>query len=287
VARSPAQLVRATGRMLLWCLVAVLLLRGAGDVLATTAERPAAQQVRQTALPSWPDDRARAFAGQFTRAYLGYSGQRAPAESRELLGLVAPELADSVLPQFEHRGSRPIVHGVVVAGVDRLDERHALVTVAATLASGAELTTRFLVVPLGRDGHGGLVVYDLPAFAAAPARAQVRAVEHEPLTGADAAPIEDVLTRFFRAFLAGRSDELEYLVPTGVRIGALADPVELVGVDSIAELEPARERGRLVLVTVRARDLQTRAVYPLRYRVRLVRGDRWYVAAINTTRQGG
>jgi hypothetical protein len=41
-----------------------------------------------------------------------------------------------------------------------------------------------------------------------------------------------------------------------------------------------------VLVTVRARDVQTRAVYGLRYRVRLVRGDRWYVQSVNTTRQG-
>jgi hypothetical protein len=36
-----------------------------------------------------------------------------------------------------------------------------------------------------------------------------------------------------------------------------------------------------VLATVRAGDVETKAVYALRYRLRLVRADRWYVAAIN------
>jgi len=70
-------------------------------------------------------------------------------------------------------------------------------------------------------------------------------------------------------------------------VGALARTVKKESVDSIAELKPARPDGRLVLATVRARDPESDAVYALRYRVRLVRGDRWYVAAINTTRQGG
>jgi hypothetical protein len=55
-----------------------------------------------------------------------------------------------------------------------------------------------------------------------------------------------------------------------------------VGVDSFAQLGAASPRARTVLVTVRARDTSTRAVYALRYRVRLVRRDRWYVAAINS-----
>jgi hypothetical protein len=243
--------------------------------------------VHQEAAVSWPDDQARAFAAQFARAYLDYSPRRSPGEIGELLSFAAPELAESMAPQVPKRDSGRVVQDAVVAGVERLDQRHALVTVAATLAAGTRMSTRFLVVPVARDDRGGLVVYDLPAFAESPALGQVEAAEYEPLTGADAAPVEDVLVRFFRAFLAGRSDELEYLVPAGVRIGALEDPVELVGVDSIAELEPARRDGRLVLATVRARDPESKAVYALRYRVQLVRGDRWYVAAINTTRQGG
>jgi hypothetical protein len=36
-----------------------------------------------------------------------------------------------------------------------------------------------------------------------------------------------------------------------------------------------------VLVTVHARDLGSRALYMLRYRIALVRRDRWYVARLN------
>ena len=71
VARTPAELVRGAGRAVLWCLVAVLLLRGAGDVLATPAPEPV--RVVQRAAAAWPDDQARAFAVGFARAYLSYS----------------------------------------------------------------------------------------------------------------------------------------------------------------------------------------------------------------------
>jgi hypothetical protein len=130
-------------------------------------------------------------------------------------------------------------------------------------------------------------VFDLPSLASPPAVGQLEPTEREPLTGMDAVQVEDVLGRFFRAFLSGRSEELEYLVPAGVRIEALADPLELVGVDSVSELEPVRDGTRAVAATVRARDLQSGAVYRLAYRVRMVHGDRWYVAAVNTTEKEG
>jgi hypothetical protein len=280
VARTPAELLRTFGRAVLWCVVAVLLLRGTGDVLATPEREPV--RVAQRAAPAvWPDDRARAFAVQFARAYLGHSPERS---SRELLAFVAPELAASIVPQAGRRDADPAeVRDAVVADAERLDGRRALVTVAATVSSG----TRYLVVPVGRDGGGGLVVFDLPSFASPPAAGRLEPAEREPLTGMDAVQVEDVLARFFRAFLAGRSEELEYLVPAGVRIEALADPLELVGVGSVSELEPGSDGARAVAATVRARDPQSGAVYELAYRVRLLRGDRWYVAAVNTTRKEG
>jgi hypothetical protein len=88
--------------------------------------------------------------------------------------------------------------------------------------------------------------------------------------------------------LDGDAGELAYLVPAGVRIGAPEQPYRLDGLVSIAQLGPPARDGRDVLATVRARDEATRAVYPLRYRVRLVRRDRWYVAAVNNaTHKGG
>jgi hypothetical protein len=91
-----------------------------------------------------------------------------------------------------------------------------------------------------------------------------------------------VLGRFFRPYLAGEASELEYVVQSGVRIGALAQRHEFLGLVSVAQTGARTGQERTVLATVRARDLATRAVYTLRYRLRLVRGDRWYVAAVNS-----
>ena len=77
-------------------------------------------------------------------------------------------------------------------------------------------------------------------------------------------------------------------MPAGMRIGALEQPHELVGAVSVAL------RGRCGRRRVRCwrrcgRGMwRSGAVYALRYRLRLVRGDRWYVAAVNqTTRKEG
>jgi Conjugative transposon protein TcpC len=282
-ARTPAELARAIGRATLWCLVAVLLLRGAGDVLATP-EREPLQAAPREAPGVWPDDEARAFAAQFARAYLGYSPRRPDESAREVLAFVSPDLAGSIVPEFSRRDpDASAVQDAIAARAERLDDRRALITVATSTAT----STRYLTVPVARDAGGGLVVFDLPSFMAPPAQAQLDAVPPEPLTGADATEVEDVLERFFRAFLAGRTEDLEYLVPAGVRIAALGEPLELVAVESASELEPLRSGTRAVLATVRARDPQSGAAWTLRYRVRLVRGDRWYVAAVNTTRKEG
>ena len=281
--RTPATLLRTLGRIALWSVVALLLLRGAGDVLAGDAPAPVARESHATAV-AWPDDEARAFAVDFTRAYLSYSPRYPQRYARGVLAFVSPDVADSVVPRFAQRDSRQVVQNALVARVEREDDRRALVTVAATLAS-RNVSTRYLTVPVARDARDGLTVYDLPSFAAPPARGQVRTPEPEPLSGAERAEIEDVLTRFFRAFLSGRQGDLEYFVPAGVRIGALAQPYELAGLDSVAQTGPGGGRVRSVLATVRARDPQTRAVYALRYRVRLVRRDRWYVAAVNATQK--
>jgi len=135
---------------------------------------------------------------------------------------VAPELAASILPQFAPRGSRQVVQDVTIAQAARVDDRHALITVAVTLAA-ERVSTRHLTVPVARDAEGGLVVSDLPSFAPPPQLGRDSAPELEPLTGAARVEVEDVLNRFFDAFLAGDSAQLEYLVPAGARIGALAD----------------------------------------------------------------
>jgi hypothetical protein len=270
----------------LWSVVVLLLLRGAADLLAVEPTAPATP-APQSAAVTWPDDEARAFAVEFARAYLSWSPRRPSEYERALQRFVSPELAASLVPELAGRGPDQTVETATVARTATVDADRALVTVAVAV-DAERLATRYLTVPVARDGQGGLVVYDLPSFAAPPARGEVSVPEVEPLASADRAAIEDVLTRFFRAFLAGAADELEYLAPAGVRIEALGEPHRLAGLISVAQLGPPARDGRDVLATVRARDEATGAVYPLRYRVRLVRRDRWYVAAVNNaTRKGG
>jgi Conjugative transposon protein TcpC len=269
--RTPADLVRVVGRGVLWCVLALLLIRGASDVMAAREPAPVVREARATA-GAWPDDEARAFAVEFARAYLGWSPR--------VQELVVPEIAHAIAPEHGARARPPVVEAATVARTARIDARHALVTVDA--GDG-----RFLTVPVARDAANGLVVYDLPSLATPPAQAQLAPLAPEPLPATDRAAIEDVVERFLRAFLAGRSEELEYLVPPGTRIGALAHEHELVGLVSVAQSGQGAGREREVLASVRARDAQSRAVYALRYRLSLVREDRWYVAAVNATPKEG
>jgi hypothetical protein len=278
---SPSSVLARVGRVVLWLAVGFVLVRGVGAVLDTSATRGPAG-VRASAAQVWPDDEARAFAVSFTRAYLSFSPNDPAGYARRLTPFVSDEVAASVVPRFAPGGPTQVVQTASVARVARVDAGRAFVTVAATVASAADVSARYVTVPVARDGAGGLVVYDLPSLAAPPGRATVAAVETESLAPGDEGAIGDVLTRFLRAFLAGRAADLEYFVPAGVHIGALAQRYELVGVDSLAQIGAGSPRARTVLIAVRARDATTGAVYALRYRVRMVRRDRWYVAAVNS-----
>jgi hypothetical protein len=272
---TSAGLLKGLGRLILWCALALVLARGVADLLRTEPAPPPAREAA-AATVVWPDDEARAFAVEFARAYLSYT----PRDRDALTSFAAPELAASMAPDQPDDAEPQTVLTATVAGTASLDDRHALVTVAATLDTG----TRYLSVPVGRDTAGALAVYDLPSFEPPPAHASLPATQGEPLTGVERSQIEDVVERFMRAFLAGEAEELDYLAPTGVQIGALAEPHELVGVVSVAQVGPGAADAREVLATVHAREDGTGAVYPLRYRLELVRDDRWYVAAVNKER---
>jgi len=62
-----AKQARVGGRVVLWCVVAVLLLRGASDVMAVQEPAPVQREPRNVAA-GWPDDAARAFARWGSRA---------------------------------------------------------------------------------------------------------------------------------------------------------------------------------------------------------------------------
>lgn len=190
----------------------------------------------------WPDDAARALAVQFVWAHLSHTPDDAGVEARAVTEFASPDVASELVPRFDERGPRQVLRSAVVAGIDVVDDRRALVAVASTMA-GPRATSRLIAVPVARDGRGGLVVFDLPALAAAPARAAAGRMEGEALVGEERAAVEDVLVRFFRAFLAGDADGLEYLVPPGTRMSATPGGLELVDLASIVAAGPASPQG--------------------------------------------
>lgn len=279
-ARTPAELLRAVGRVALWAVIALLLVRGTTDVLGRERLGAASERGPVQSDAVWPDEPVRAFAASFARAYLSFAPGRREQHARELARFMAPELAAAGIPEVVRRGGEQLVAHVVPAGSTRLDADRALVTVAVGLAGRSGV--RYLAVPVGRDERGGLVVYDLPSFVAAPARGIVELPESEPLPAGERAELEGVLMRFLRSFLAGDSAGLEYLVPAGERVRAVSPPLELVDVNEIALLAGAGDR-RVVAVELRARDASSGAVLRLRYRVALVRVGRWFVASVNAS----
>ena len=95
------------------------------------------------------------------------------------------------------------------------------------------------------------------------------------------AAITAVVGRFLRAYVTGDRPGLSYLVPAGTQVAAVTGGFELLDVRSLATVGPATGPSRRVLATVDVRDRASRTVLALRYRLRLVRRDRWYVAGVN------
>jgi hypothetical protein len=205
---------------------------------------------------------------------------------RALADLSTPGIVDALVPQLDPEGHRQRVLSAAAAAATAVDSRQALVTVAARVSGEGQRTVR-LTVPVARDAHGGLVVHDLPSVAPAPLRAAVEPEQGAALVGTERTVLADVLTRFLRAYLAGDSAGLAYLVPAGTRIAATAGGFELLHLGSLSALEGGTDARRLVLATVHVRDRTSRATYALRYRIELVRRDRWYVGAINPGREVG
>jgi Conjugative transposon protein TcpC len=283
-ARTHRELLARLGRGVLWLAVLVVVLRGVAGIVATPKETASAR--RAVPAPVWPDDAARALAAAFAASYLRVDpGAGVEAARAELADLAAPEILDRLTEQLDVDVVRQRVLSVTPAGVTRLDGEHALITVAAEI-SGTRPRRARLTVPVARDESGGLVVYDLPSLGPAPERASAAPPEGTPILGAERTAIGDVVTRFLRAYVSGDRAGLAYLVPAGTRIGATAGGFELLDLGSLSTIGPDAGSARLVLATVRVRDRVSRASYALRYRVRLLRRDRWYVAAINDSKQG-
>jgi hypothetical protein len=255
----------------LWAFIAVVLVRGLGDVLA--ASRTGAAQSATAQESGFTGDRAKALAAAFARVYM----------SRPTAGSLAPYLAGGVggLPRRSPAPSGEGVLQATVADVAPLGPDAALVTVACELGGGANRVL-YLAIPLARDPSGSLSVSGLPSFVPPPPRGRAPAVRAERLAGPGAVQIRRLAQRFLAAYLSrGRAGEFSYLVDPGVHLTPLGLGLRLIRVAGVSQVGSGSEPGtRTVLVPARVRDAASSATYPVAYRLELVRRDRWYVAAV-------
>jgi len=276
--RTPAEWAKIGGRVVLWTLVVVLLLRGLGSIVRGAPE-PAAPRPAPGA-SAVRDDEARAYAATFAQRYLTYDVARPEDRERQLAGYLAEGLDPGGGVEVPELGSDQRVEDTDVARVRPNGPGRLLVTVATTITN-PRLSTRYLTVPVQRGQGGGLLVYDYPSLEAPPARAEEPRIAGDALPSEDRAAIEDVLGRFLAAYLASRDGALAYFLVPGTRLDAVRERYvveELEDVDSVGADEGPQ---RTVVAVVRARDRQTEAAYLLRYQAVLVYRDRWLVARVN------
>ncbi len=276
--RTRGELVKALGRVCLWLVVGLVFVRGVAQIAGLgEASAPAREPARQSA--EFPGSDARAFAASFARAYMSFSPGHQEWVELALQPYLAPELRADAGIEVPPSGNAQRVESVTPARSVRIDREHALVTVAVAV-SNKVVTTRYLSVPVARDESGGLVVYDYPSLAPPPRRARVREAVTESLTGEVRRPVEGVLERFFPAYFAGRTRDLDYFLPAGTSMRALGERYAFLELVSVEQERGERGSERTVLASVSVRDRESDAEYLLRYRVSLELRERWYVRAI-------
>lgn len=278
LAERSGELVRGAGRVALWAVVGLVLVRGVGAILSDPADRrePAAPE---RAAASWPDAEARAFAERFAAAYLEVAPKRPRTHERYVSSFLAEGLSDQAAAVLPSHGPGVRVALATVAREVSLGDSRARFTVATTSTTG---TVRYLTVPVLRDRTGGLRVDGLPSLAPPPAKAVGSVSAPTVLSGPDAPGIRDVVGRFLSAYVAGEGGRsLSYFLAPGTRLVQMPPGLKLLSVGQVSrDPHPTSGPGVGVAVAVRVKDLDSGATYPLSYRLRVVRGDRWQVSGV-------
>jgi hypothetical protein len=268
---SPRSLLRSVGRVGIWIVLGILLVRGLGAVLTPShASAPPARVGSVAAV----DQASSALAVRFARTYLDDPSSR----------VLTPFLAEGAKVRSGRppADSGPLVAQAEVSATQELGDGREILTVACELRDARVL---YLAVPISRSGAGEVAVMGAPWIVAAPGVAGVAAVRPRPLAGPDAAAIGALVEKFIPAYVSARTpSDLSYLLAPGAGVVPLAGSLDLLGAPGApAQLGDGEGRRRTVIVACRLRDPASGAVYRLAYRLGLLRRDRWYVQAVEGT----
>ena len=265
ITRRSTRTVRITAalpRAIALTLIAVLALSGAVNAVRG---RPA---VRAPAAPAPAHDlAAEAFATSFVRAYLGWDSGT-PDAYAQAIGAFMPEsvLTDGP-PVSPARGGQRVLATDVVSDV-RTGATHRTVVVAARTTSGSD----YVAVPVSSDGNG-MFVSGYPALVGAPAVDGNASPPAE--TQIDDAELETVVRRAIANYVSGQASNLRAdLTPDAV----VSLPSQQLSVRSVERVTWAAPGVAAVELAAAATDGTT---WTLRYELRVVKRDRWYVAAVD------
>lgn len=257
-------LPRLAGRVAIWVAIGLLLVRGAGAILAPEAQ----SAPRERAGAPAPSPAAGALAVGFARAFLSDPRPRA----------LAPFLAEGA--QVGGGGQspgRPRVAQAEVSATHDLGGGRAVLTVACELR---DARTLYLAVPISRSSAGEVAVQGAPWIVAAPSTAGVAAERPRPIAGPGASAIATLVEKFVPAYVSARAPgDISYLLAPGASVTPLGGSLELLSLRPAAQLGDGEGARRTVLAAGRFRDASG-AVYPLAYRLELIRRDRWYVEGV-------
>lgn len=257
------------GRVAIWVLIGLLLVKGVGGVLVPPSRSDTGAAGARS--QGGPSEASASFAVRFARAFLRDPSQRALASflaEGARVGKGQPPLG---------RGSE--VAQAEVAAAKELGGGGEVLTVACELR---DARTLYLAVPIFRSEAGEVAALGAPWVVAVPSKAGVVAERPRPLAGPDAEAIEALAEKFLPAYVSARSPRtLSYLLAPGAQVVPLAGAVELLGAPGVVSQIGDGEGGRrTVVVAGRFRDPASAAVYKLAYRLRLIKQGRWYVRGV-------
>ncbi|MGN6215957.1 MAG: conjugal transfer protein [Solirubrobacterales bacterium] len=262
---SVRSLLRGTGRVAIWTVLGLLLIRG---VVAEPSGTPSAAAKPSPTL----DPATAAFAVRFARTYLADPSGTA----------LEPFLAEGArvgagTPPREETGD---VAQAEVSGVEDLGDGRAVLTVACELR---DARTLYLAVPIVRSGAGEVAALGAPSIVAVPGAAGVDSNEQpQAVAGPDAGAIQGLVAKFLPTYLAaGDPGSLSYLLAPGAAIQPLGGAVGFRAITGVTQLGSGEGPVRSVLAAARVGDPASGAVYPVTYRLELIkRSGRWYVEAV-------
>lgn len=262
---SVRSLLRGTGRVAIWTVLGLLLIRG---VVAEPTGTP-----RVAAKPSAALDPATsAFAVRFARTYLAD-----PSGAALTAFLAEGARVGAGTPPQEETGD---VAQAEVSDVEDLGGGRAVLTVACELR---DARTLYLAVPIVRSGADEVAALGAPSMVAAPGAAGVDSNEQpQAVAGPDAGAIQGLVAKFLPEYLAGGdAGSLSYFLAPGATVRPLGGAIEFRTITGVTQLGSGEGPSRSVLAAARVGDPASGAVYPVAYRLELVkRGGRWYVEAV-------